>query len=193
MASKKLVPSSVFVRIRPISHDGKSGHTEGEAVNKKIAKWDATTVSVQDDDLRETTTFDVTGVIPPETEQEEACNTMVPDLLNAFKTDCNVLLFAYGQTGSGKTHTMLGEIKSLSSAEPLPGWGIFPRVVHSTLQSMQEWRAAGVHCVLLASAVEFYCGAAFDLNSDGNVKNEVTIDREANVFGTKSKVLHACT
>ena len=39
--------------------------------------------------------------------------------------------------------------------------------------------------VLRASAVEFYCGAAFDLDTGG----EVTIDREANVFGARAKEL----
>jgi len=177
------------VRIRPAASAEDCGRSDAEPVRKRLAGWDATTVTMKDNDLRENTRFRVTGIIPPDVEQEEAFNTMMPELLDAFKANSNVFCFAYGQTGSGKTHTMLGEIESLSSTEPVPGWGVFPRVVHSTLQSMREWRAVGVRSVLLASAVEFYCGGAFDLNSAGAAKNEVTIDREANVFGTRSTEL----
>mmetsp|Transcript_12494 Transcript_12494/g.31553 ORF Transcript_12494/g.31553 Transcript_12494/m.31553 type:complete len:134 (-) Transcript_12494:55-456(-) len=50
---------------------------------------------------------------------------MLPKLVDGFHADSSVLFFAYGQTGSGKTHTILGEISSLSSAEPVSCWGIF--------------------------------------------------------------------
>ena len=152
-----------------------------------MSQWDATSVTVQDQDTRDSSRFGLTGVIAPETGQVEACNAMIPELLEAFQIDSNVLFFAYGQTGSGKTHTMLGEIESLSSSVPVDGWGILPRVVYSTLQVMKSWQSEGVQSVLLASAVEFYCGAAFDLNSAGGRKNEVTIDRDASIFGARSK------
>merc|ERR1719410_375044 len=41
----------------------------------------------------------------------------------------------------------------------------------------------------MASAVEFYLGAGFDLNSDPNGKTEVDIDRDGNIFGVRSKEL----
>ncbi|KAK3246993.1 hypothetical protein CYMTET_43498 [Cymbomonas tetramitiformis] len=185
---EKLTPSSVYVRIRPVTQTGDCGHTDGEAVSKQLVSWDRASVKMRDSDRNDTTRYRYTGVIPPEMEQEEAFNAMLPNMLTDFQANNrNVLFFAYGQTGSGKTHTILGETESLASVEPAPGWGIFPRVVHSTLQLMQQWREAGVRSVLVASAVEFYCGAAFDLSSAASIKSEVTIDREANVFGARSK------
>eukprot|EP00928_Gymnodinium_smaydae_P004270 TRINITY_DN11473_c0_g1_i1.p1 TRINITY_DN11473_c0_g1~~TRINITY_DN11473_c0_g1_i1.p1 ORF type:complete len:1078 (+),score=154.72 TRINITY_DN11473_c0_g1_i1:45-3278(+) len=189
LATRPLTPSSVFVRVRPITETG-GGHTDGEAVNKRLASYDEGSLTVKDDGAGMVDKFEVTKVVPPEAQQQEAFDTMMPDLLESFKSNQNVFFFAYGQTGSGKTHTMLGEIDSLASETPVPGWGIFPRVVHSTLESMKQWRSSGVHSILLVSAVEFYCMAAFDLNSKyRNAKNEVTLDNQANVFGTKSKIV----
>ena len=159
-------------------------------MSKRVVAWDPTVVTVQDGtDERSTSSIAVTGVVPPDALQEEAFQAMVPELLSDFHTDTNVLFFAFGQTGSGKTHTMLGDVDSLASKQPVPGWGVSPRVVYATLQSMRDWRATGVHSVLLASAVEFYCGAAFDLGDSGWPRAEVTIDPEANVFGVKSTEL----
>eukprot|EP00929_Paragymnodinium_shiwhaense_P104734 TRINITY_DN69418_c0_g1_i1.p1 TRINITY_DN69418_c0_g1~~TRINITY_DN69418_c0_g1_i1.p1 ORF type:complete len:156 (+),score=13.85 TRINITY_DN69418_c0_g1_i1:73-540(+) len=137
---KQTSASSVFVRIRPLSKDGDGGHTDGEAVSKKLAGWGDRTVTIQEDDLRQTRQFEFTKVVGPSVEQEEAFNVMLPELVQGFHGDTNVMFFAYGQTGSGKTHTMLGETDSLSSPVPVPGWGIFPRVVHSTLVTMKDWK-----------------------------------------------------
>merc|ERR1719410_1259156 len=53
---------------------------------------------------------------------------------------------------------------------------------------MKQWQSQGVQSILVASAVEFIYGCAFDLNSKfRDQKTEVTIDRDASVFGTKSK------
>lgn len=181
----RLTPSSVFVRIRPLDTDGRSGHTDGEAVSKQLVGWDSTSATVRE--RGRDTRYEVTGIVPPGMQQEETFRAVAPELLDTFFRNGNVIFFAYGQTGSGKTHTMLGEIESLASADPVPGWGIFPRVVHATLKKIDEWRSHGAQAVLLASAVEFYCGTAFDLNSDPNGKSEVTIDGNANLFGTRSK------
>jgi len=75
------------------------------------------------------------------------------------------MIFAYGQTGTGKTHTMFGVHDSLTAQTENPGWGLLPRAVHATLRKMEESAAQGVHCVLLLSAVEFYCGQVYDLAS----------------------------
>jgi len=189
LTARGLTPSSIFVRIRPLAAAGSgSGHTDGEAVSKKLASFDEERVTMQDDDLRQKKTYEVTNVIAPDVDQEGTFKATCPELLEAFHTDMNVLFFAYGQTGSGKTHTMLGEVESLSSAEPVAGWGIFPRIVHATLERMKQRRASGRPSVLLASAVEFIYGCAFDLNSRyRDAKTEVTIDRDANVLGTRSK------
>lgn len=103
--------------------------------------------------------------------------------MRSFHADCNVMFFAYGQTGSGKTHTMLGGVDSLASPVPVPGWGLFPRVVHHTLEAQNKWRAQGTQSLLLASAVEFYCMGATDLNAKAGMSLPVTIDRDAQVFG----------
>eukprot|EP00927_Polykrikos_kofoidii_P012668 TRINITY_DN15488_c0_g1_i1.p1 TRINITY_DN15488_c0_g1~~TRINITY_DN15488_c0_g1_i1.p1 ORF type:complete len:1146 (+),score=209.29 TRINITY_DN15488_c0_g1_i1:69-3506(+) len=182
--TRGLTSSNIYVRIRPIA--ASSGHVAGEPVSKKLEQWDGNSLTIQDDDRGQKTTFEVSRVLPPEFEQDQVFAEVAPEL-EAFKQDTNVLFFAYGQTGSGKTHTMLGEIESLASAEPVPGWGLFPRIVHSTLESMKEWRESGVHSALMASAVEFYLGAGFDLNSDPNSKTEVDIDRDGNIFGVRSK------
>jgi hypothetical protein len=89
--ARRLTPSSVYVRIRPIDSDGRSGHVDGEAVSKKLARWDEKSVTVQDDDRREDTTFGVTRVIPPDLQQEATFDTIAPHLLEAFTTDGNVM------------------------------------------------------------------------------------------------------
>ena len=84
---------------------------------------------------------------------------------------------------------MLGEVDSLSSATPVPGWGLFPRLVHHTLQAMAEWRDSGTQSILLASAVEFYCMGCTDLNNQASRSSPVTLDREAQAFGVTSTEL----
>ena len=180
--TRPLTKSSVYVRIRPLGTTG--GHTLGEAGQKTLSSWDETTVTVRDNDRRESPVFKLTGVVPPEVNQEQAYEAMMPGLVQAFHQDSNVIFYAHGQTGSGKTHTMLGEIDSLSSADPVPGWGMFPRVVHNTLCFAEQLTAAGGSALLLGSAVEFYCFGSFDLMTKN--KAQVTIDRDASVFGCRS-------
>jgi len=182
-ARKALTPASIFLRIRPTATSG-SGHTEGAAVQKKLDSWTASQVTMQDDDRREKTKYNYTAVVPPEYDNEAAFGQMAPELIIAWHNDlCNVLFFTYGQTGSGKTHTMLGVVDSLSSPVPVPGWGNFPRVVHSTLEKMTEWRKQGVQCTLRVSAIEFYCSAGWDINSE--IKAPVKIDVNARIFGAQ--------
>ena len=90
LASRPLTSSSVFVRIRPISITGDCGHTDGEAVHKKLESFDETTVTLKEDDLRKTTNFNVTKVIGPDADQEGAFQEIAPELLDAFKSDTNV-------------------------------------------------------------------------------------------------------
>ena len=141
---------------------------------------------ILDEDRRGVIPFDFTALIPPEGTQADAFEAMLvrSRLMEAFHSDQNVLFFAYGQTGSGKTHTMLGERGSISSDVPVDGWGMFPRLVHATLQSMEAWRAAGVACELTASAVELYCGAAFDLLA--RPKAVVMVDKFAKFYGQRA-------
>ena len=70
MSSKAaLIPSQVYVRIRPVTEKGDCGHTDGEAGNKTLDGWTEDTVTVQENDLRQKTAFKVTAVVPPEVEQ----------------------------------------------------------------------------------------------------------------------------
>eukprot|EP00438_Fugacium_kawagutii_P015331 Skav233072 [mRNA] locus=scaffold1468:219503:220621:- [translate_table: standard] len=94
---------------------------------------------------------------------------MMPEFIEAFMTfeGHNVLFFAYGQTGTGKTHTMLGTDESLQSSSFHEGWGIFPRTVDQIFKSLETRASSGeIQYTLLASAVEFYLGAVFDLLGD---------------------------
>ena len=80
------------------------------------------------------------GSLPrPPADQEATFNSSIVDsgLLQGFHEDTNVLFFAYGQTGSGKTHTMLGVTDSLKAPKPNDGWGLFPRVVYTTLEKSE--------------------------------------------------------
>ena len=186
MAKKKkdLTPAKVYARIRPFDASGKSGHSaDGDAAKQTIEKFDETSVTIDDTGRRQKDEFKLTGVIQPDADQESAFNSAMiqSGLIEGFHTDTNVLFYAYGQTGSGKTHTMLGETASLKEAVPNDGWGLFPRVVHKTLQVMNEKKAEGAHSILTVAAVEFYCLGAFDLNT--KPKGPVTITAEAQAFG----------
>ena len=193
MAKKKkraLTPAMVYARIRPIDTSGKSGHTaDGEAASKFIKGFDRDSVTVEDTGRREMPKFQLSRVVQPESDQAHTFQTVMREsgLIADFITDTNVLFFAYGQTGSGKTHTMLGETSSLASSEPNDGWGLFPRVVHHTLDQMRAWRRSNTHAILTACAVEFYCQAAWDL--DSKPKGPVTITAGADVWGaTQTRV-----
>lgn len=140
-------------------------------------------MTIKDDDRRKNQVVNITAVVPPEATQAETFDTLLvaSDLLTAFHTDENVLFFAYGQTGTGKTHTMLGPSDSIGAASRVDGWGLFPRLVDATLQVMENWRAQGITACLQVSAVEFYCGRAFDLLT--KPKNEVCVDTECRIYG----------
>lgn len=186
---KELTPSSVFARIRPFAEDGDAGgHTDGsaehrEGLGKGLEHWDHEHITIRDNDRRELNTTKLTGVVPPEADQVQTFQELFVDsgLMLAFHSSQNVLFFAYGQTGTGKTHTMLGVKDSIGTATPSDGWGIFPRLVNGTLEAMEEMRAQGQACALMASAVEFYCGGAFDLLT--SPKRAVMIDKQAQIYG----------
>jgi hypothetical protein len=82
----------------------------------------------------------------------------------------NAMLLAYGQTGTGKTHTIFGAAEAAVTDEREEEWGIFPKVVNLTLQTM---KAKGAFFKLTLSATEFYLGQCFDLL---NKKAPVGID-----------------
>jgi len=196
---KDLTAAQVFARIRPFDASGKSGHTaDGEAAKQTIDSYDAESVTIKDTGKRQDERFELSKVVLPDADQEGAFNTSLVDsgLLGAFHSDTNVLFFAYGQTGSGKTHTMLGVTSSLSAPTPNDGWGLFPRVVYSTLTQIEAWKAEGTHAILTVSAVEFYCMGAFDLDFEGKKKGKnlpaktpVLITSDAQALGAKETTL----
>jgi len=158
-----LTRAAVFCRIRPLADEG--GHVEGKAVEMKLDGWDEGHVFVQTS--HERLEFDFpTAVVAPETTQEETYRIICPELVDAWLVKCcHVQLLAYGQTGTGKTHTMFGTRESLSSPDPSPDWGIFPRVVYKCFEQMREACLIFTKCkwILTASAAEFYMTQAFDL------------------------------
>mmetsp|Transcript_31250 Transcript_31250/g.62532 ORF Transcript_31250/g.62532 Transcript_31250/m.62532 type:complete len:505 (-) Transcript_31250:412-1926(-) len=189
---KDLTPAVVVARLRPFDESGKSGHSAGSDkeqadARKKLESWTEDTIKIQDDDQRQVLDFKLTNVIGPEVDQEGMFETSMikSGLVPSFLEDKNVMFFAYGQTGSGKTHTMVGTKDSLSSATPVEGWGLFPRIVHHALEQMEKWKAEGAASKLTCSAVEFYCFGAFDLLTKPKIP--VVVDKEASIFGCTSR------
>jgi len=134
----------------------------------KLDGWDEGHVFVQTSHERLNFDFPM-AVVAPETTQEETYKIICPELVDAWLIKCcHVQLLAYGQTGTGKTHTMFGTRESLSSPDPSPDWGIFPRVVHKCFDQMREACQIFTKCKwsLTASAAEFYMTSAFDLLHD---------------------------
>jgi hypothetical protein len=153
---------NTWVRIRPI---GEFGHTEGEVVEKQLGDFDENAINIisHDQGHKETTYDYMSKVFPVDCTQNDVADKMLPDCLEDFWNDRNVMIFAYGQTGTGKTHTMFGVQDSLTETTENSGWGLLPRAVHATLRKMEERVAHGVHSLLLLSAVEFYCFQGYDL------------------------------
>ena len=71
---------------------------------------------------------------------------------------------------------MFGPAASLASPTPHDDWGLLPRIVNTTIQSME-----GKTAKLFMSAIEFYCWAAWDLNAEE--RNIVTINNAGEVYG----------
>ena len=175
--------TTLFLRIRPIDTNGAAaGHAMGEEMAIKLEGWNESSVTMTDS-AKKRHVFDyATRVLVPETAQEEAYDAMLPSLVNAWLKECNnLMVLAYGQTGTGKTHTMFGPKESLASESVHPEWGVLPRVVHACLQHIQA-NCGRTSCILTASALEFYMGAAYDLlnehtlvevNPDGDAQGHV--------------------
>lgn len=81
------------------------------------------------------------------------------------------MLIAYGQTGTGKTHTIFGSKEAQLDESAESEWGIFPKVVATTLRAMQE---KGNKYKLYVAGLEFYLMACYDL-LDKNVP--VAVDK----------------
>ena len=100
-------------------------------------------------------------VIAPSTDNEGLYNAFMPPRVQAFLDGVNVNVMAYGQTGSGKTHTMFGPPGIMARAAAgeygdglCAEYGLFPRGLLQIVEAVEGMRAAGVHAVLTASAVE---------------------------------------
>ena len=76
-------------------------------------------------------------VFTPEATQVEVFEEVRP-LVNEFISmpGRNVMLLAYGQTGTGKTHTIFGPKEAQLDSAQEDDWGIFPKVVQTTLNTM---------------------------------------------------------
>lgn len=184
---KGLHDSIVFCRIRPVATDG--GHAEGEAVEMRLDGWRNGSIQVANrHEIREFT-FPKT-VIEPEATQEETFDLTMPQFLDAWLIKLyNVQLLAYGQTGTGKTHTMFGTRESLSSDDPHPDWGLFPRVVNHCLKTCAAtYKIFTGRWMLFASAAEFYLGEAYDLLG---AHRRVQLDKEGLPMGLASVEISA--
>ena len=180
MGKPELFPANIYCRVRPTSTGEKDGHGAGEAVEKSLAGFEEAAMIIKDSHGEQRFEFPK-AVLGPDSMQEGVYDTIAPELLEGFLVgENNALLFAYGQTGTGKTHTMFGPGESHKSATPHEDWGLLPRVVHATLESMQA-STGSKSAILALSAIEFYCFAAWDLNAD--VRNLVTMTSTGDVYG----------
>ena len=175
MAPKPALRSpSVVVRVRPFAATG--GHSaEGKPVYKRLAKWDAGSIVLEDnvDDLGtgrassrpQVFTF-AKEILGTEATQASVYDAAASGLVKSFANDgFNVLLFAYGQTGTGKTHTIFGHKASWQDIAHEQA-GLFPRAVASIFEELGS-RSGATAFVLTASAMEFYMCQCTDL-LDGN-------------------------
>lgn len=142
------------------------GHTDGQRVEKQLGAFDESSVTIVSHDQggKETAYRYPSKVFPVSCSQEDVGNEILPGMLEDFWGERSVMIFAYGQTGTGKTTTMFGFPDSLSSESADPGWGLLPRAVHATLDHIAARTRQGIRSLLLLSAVEFYCGLAYDLS-----------------------------
>jgi kinesin family protein 5 len=156
----KLVPSSVYVKIRPLATSG--GHAETDQKDQKqISGFDDTSVSIETEYMfaKGEAKYDFPKlVMKPETTQKECFDIVCSELVDSVVSEGqNCLVFAYGQSGTGKTRTMLGTDESLLQKELHEDWGLFPRVGQEIFARCKN------KFVLTMSAVEFYMGDCFDL------------------------------
>ena len=100
-------------------------------------------------------------VIPPTMDNEALYEGFMPPRVQAFLDGINVNVMAYGQTGSGKTHSMFGPPGMMGRAstgeygnDVCAEYGPLPRGALQIVEAVEGMRAAGVHAVLTASAVE---------------------------------------
>ena len=91
----------VFVRLRPlVARELKLGSEIKWKYNRKAILEDTGSGT-------KTRTFD--GILPPETNNQQAYDAIAEKLVAKALNGFNVTMFAYGQTGSGKTWTMMGD------------------------------------------------------------------------------------
>lgn len=159
--TQKLIPTTLFIRIRPMAAEG--GHMKGEEGAHKLKGWTEQSVTMQDSARRLQEFKYPTKVIVPDMIQQDMYDCMMPSLVDKWiNHSTNVMMLAYGQTGTGKSHTMLGSQESLRAQEVHPDWGILPRVAHSCFGAMEADKG-GVSYILTASAADFYLGMCCDL------------------------------
>lgn len=149
-------PMRIYIAVR-IKPDSVSA---ADMTKKHISAWDARkgTVSISG------TTFKFPScVLPPEVSQVRVFNTVLPPLIDAFVSGCDVNLLAFGQTGSGKTHTMFGPPGSVCKAQELiPDHGIFLRAALAALHAVRGKHEGGQYASLTGSMVELH----FDMLED---------------------------
>mmetsp|Transcript_20724 Transcript_20724/g.57502 ORF Transcript_20724/g.57502 Transcript_20724/m.57502 type:complete len:467 (-) Transcript_20724:4-1404(-) len=184
---QELADTTLFIRIRPIDSTGASaGHSMGEATLIKLEGWDESSVRITDS-ARKTHVFNyATRVLAPETTQQQAYDSTVPSLIDAWlNKKNNLMVLAYGQTGTGKTHTIFGPRESLASDTLHPDWGVLPHTMHACFAHIASTQGRS-RCIVTASALEFYMGIAFDLLNDHTM---IEVDPDGNANGHTMRVL----
>jgi hypothetical protein len=174
------------VRVKPlgIGSSDKGSGTSFSALNAKPVTFSVETNDISIDGRLFTYP---SHVITPDMDNEALYNAYMPPRVQAFLDGVNVNVMAYGQTGSGKTHTMFGPPGILSRAASgeygdsvCAEYGLFPRGVIEIVEAVEAMRAAGVHAVLTASAVELSLMGNRDMLAESN---GITRDPNAPKFG----------
>jgi len=210
-ANRKLVPSKVYVRIRPMVFDG-SGHDQnGAGVAKSLAAYSESSVTLQTQYMFSKGSNEYTfpqKVFAPESTQTDVYETALPALVEHVADNNNdAMLLCYGQTGTGKTVTIFGFEASLQAQiQPPPkqlmeqgschpDWGILPRLTQDLFSKFSSKATRRVF-VIAISAIEFYLDNIFDLllddsyNNDDNYKGTVRMDAQNKPAGYKRIILH---
>ncbi|CAB9501015.1 Kinesin-like protein KIN [Seminavis robusta] len=190
--SVKLVPSHVYVRIRPTVFDGSGHDQDAPGVAKSLAGYSDTSITLNTQYMFSKGSNEYrfpTQVFAPDSTQEHVYNVVLPALVQQVVTHNDAMLLSYGQTGTGKTVTIFGFEPSLKQQSATtnsidPNWGILPRLTLELFAKLPQSTT-----VIAISAMEFYLAMIVDLLQDDTDQNTVRLDAHNKPAGYRRVVL----
>ena len=120
-STKRLKPSTVYVRIRPIVYDGSGHDQDAPGVAKSLESYSDNSITLKTQYMFSQGSNEYsfpTRVFQPQSTQEEVHQELLPPLIDQVETS-DVLLLAYGQTATGKTVTIFGFAPTLRLEPPI--------------------------------------------------------------------------